>query len=281
MKFLRRSAALALFVLLLAGCSAQSPTPTQSPAPTPPAAESPALPKTPQEEVLHYVDWVLEGENVSLMCWLSNGSGPNSVNLAPYKEEVRTLFAELNWRYASEQDTFTHADTPADWGYYLQAGDASINFFGGTRLDGIDIAYVGLEGNEPLRFTAEGASGLGLAMADLYPGPWIRNQLVEVPAEGLSSDQEMAEAYAAAFERLYLASGHITGFELADLEVLKPMEPDSIYHNFRIAYLVEAVNPDDPYWTSCPAEPDGRYRFDYEVHMLLDEDNIWRCDWLQ
>lgn len=284
--------ALALFLLLLAGCSAgQTPSPSEPPVPseTPPTVESPSSHKvtpapeglTAEEELLYYLDIVLEGEEVNLMCWLTQGSGPTGANLAPYKEQVRALFAALKWSKRGDLDTTVHEATPADWGYYLQAGDSSVNMMGGTQHDSVDIAYVGLQtGGKPLSFAAEGASSLAMDLVNLYPGPQIRFCLAEVPAEGITNTEELADAYAAAFEQFYLDSGDITVFELTALEVTGN-SPDSDWHAFRMAFAVTPAEPSDPCWADFTADSDGRYTFDYEMHLLLDEDGIYRCDWFQ
>lgn len=284
--------ALALSLLLLAGCSAgQAPSPSPTPGETMPPAESPfpshwATPApeglTAEEELLHYLDIVLAGDEVNLMCWLTRGSGPTGVDLAPYQEEVRALFTRLDWRYTGDEDTAVYEDSPAHWGYYLQAGDSSVNFSGSTRHDSVDLVYAGPEGTEPLRFAADGASRLAMDMVNLHPGPRIRFCLAEVPAEGVTSAQELAEGYAAAFERFYLDSGHITDFTLTHLEVIPDENgDDSLGRPFRMAFAVTPADPEEPYWQSLTADSDGRYLFDYEMHMLPDEDAIWRCDWYQ
>jgi len=284
-------AVLLAFILLLASCTGKQ-TETAFPAEKPDAVQDvpstpqdsggtdtlPSIPADPGEAVLAYVDMALQTESPHLSCWFSRGSGPLLIDIEGYQDEIRAAFAQLAW-HSLESSNDEAELAPADWSFSLSHGN-KLNLRGGTGSDVLTVYVHGDSGTERHFFHAEGAASLPFALADLYDGPYIRYCLAEVPESAGTNDRALAEAFAATFEKDYLASGAVSAFQLQTLTVSDNTE-DNLWRCFRMAFAVKPTDPASPCWQEFPPDNDGWVFFENELALYLDEDAIWRCDWFQ
>lgn len=230
-------------------------------------------------EVLSYVDQVLSADKVTLRCWLSNGSGPCPLSMEDYKERVRSIFAGYEWK-PLEEPLPSPEWTPEQWSIQLLNDDMNVCLSVSSAQDQLTISFSGND-SESKFYTAEGAADLCVRLADLHPGPEARLLLTTVPAESVSNDEDLAAAYAAAFEEMYLTSGHIADFKLHSVKPLPSDPPDSIYRHIRMDFSVTPADPEDPWWGRNYLGDDGRFHLGFDVSLLLYENGNWRGDWLQ
>jgi len=277
--------------LLLPGCASKQTKPIFLPEETntlqdvPQASqdiavsESPfVLPTDPSEAVLAAVDQVLQTENLCLSCWFSHGSGPTLIDMDGYQNEIRAAFAQLTWTSLEHIDS-EEPRQPADWSFSLSHGN-NLQLRGDTDSDILSVYIYNGSGTEHHFYHAEGAASLPFMLADLYDGPHIRYCLTEVPESAGPNDQALAEAFSAAFEKAYLASGAISDFQLRTLTISDNAE-DSLWRCFRMAFAVKPASPANPCWQNLSADNDGWISFENELALYLDEDAVWRCDWFQ
>lgn len=228
------------------------------------------------QELLGYVDELLAEKDFRIWCWLSRGSGPCSVSMNGHENAIRELLAGYRWQKVISKSTEGDGVwEPGDWNMWL-GGDLSRKIFATTYGEYLDVSIWENE-SKSLTYTAEGVSELPLKLADLYPGPSIRFHLVDVPADTVKNEEEMAALWAEKFEQLYMESGHITDFELRKLET----KWDE-HHHIHVHFAVKPADLSDPYWERNPPDDDGWvvFRDDLTLSMRLDEDGMWRCDWI-
>ncbi len=238
-----------------------------------------------KQEVLNYAQALLAEENFRIWCWLSNGSGPLSVSMDGQENAILKLLSGYQWQQVTEKDPEREGVwAPGDWNMWL-GGDLSSKIDITTYGEYIDI-MIPVNGSQPLTYTAEGVSELPERLADLYPGPEIRFHLVDVPNSAVTSGEEIAAVWAEGFEQLYMESGHIKDFELRKLATLRFVQEGQVDSGYSRHILVNfAVKPadlSDPYWRRNPPDDDGWvvFRDDLTLSMRLDEDGMWRCDWI-
>ena len=235
------------------------------------------------QEVLDYVEALFENEkdNVNMQCFLLPGTGPILVEMDEYKEQVRAVFAQYTWtREEGEEPEWERSVD--DWTLYLNSA-GTYNIVVGSYSTWIRIDSFAQTENTTVYYSYDGDPGsLSDALADLWEGPEIRYALVTLP-ENIAGSQTLAEAYADAFQKLYLDSNAIVDYELLSVELLGE-DPDPETPTFTMTYRVKPVDPAASCWEYYAPGEDGWATCSIEMHLTLAGyesagEWIWRAGW--
>ncbi len=255
--------------------SIPSDAPLESASPPPEESEalSPAL--GDGQTVLDTVDAIFETRTY-MQCFLFPATGPLSLRMDDYQEEVRKIFTQYTWTLGDEASY--QEDHSCGWILYLTSyGGYTLTAIMGS--DWIRILSSGENGTEALFFRAESGSGdLVHSLVDLWDGPSTRYTFVSLPGD-IDEGQSLANAYADAFQELYLASGAITEFDLQDLAVLPKENEDSSCVLIQMTFAVKPADPAAPCWQNAPTTADGWVAFSTKLSLEILE-GVWRCSYL-
>lgn len=237
-------------------------------------------PSPDSQAVLEYVDALLDSETVTMQCFVFPGTGPFSISMDDYREQVREVFARYTW--TCEEEAEPKRESALDtWPLYLNStgsSDGPYTIIARSNSTWIVIHAPTPEGISTVCYSYDGEPGsLVCDLAKLWVGPDIWYTRVFL-AESIQDDNALAEAYADAFRDLYLASGAITDYELRDLEVLPRENEDDVSRSFRMTYAVKPADPADPGWQFCPQAEDDWITFSIDMHLDTTE-GVWFCAW--
>ncbi len=274
------------------GSHAEEPLPTpekpdaEEPLPTPEEGPTDEINRLDTQAVLDYLDAAFADGGVDMWAFLLPGTGPISVSLDGYYEQVRSVFAAYNWTQTDEvAPSVPH--TSEIWQLWLvdnHVCKADI----WSNSNQVVLGYDAADASErAVGYTYDGEAGaLSDALANLWHAPEFRYALVLLPVEG-QDNQTLMLSYEKEFQEMYLNSGAVTDYELHELTLLSEgdVEGGSQDPFFKFSYSVKPSNTSAHCWRNYVIREDGWVDISVEVNLSLtgygDADTVWRCGFWQ
>ena len=232
--------------------------------------------------LLAMVDSLFSAGSVSMMYW-TPCFGVMPVSVQDYAEPVRNLFAQYSW-VEGDRAAYEAACPQEEEDFVLisRSGGGILCTTTGSPWIRFSPTLPGGEANRGAYYRAETDScTLAQDLVSLWDGPDYYYAAVTLPAS-LSGTRTLANAYAEAFQELYLSSGAIADFELRALEDLPWSERDEGFTSFLMRYAIKPAHPDAPCWKNY--EPyyvmseDGWIEFFIDIRLAVSPD-AWGFVW--
>lgn len=223
-----------------------TPTPTAAPTstPTPTPTPEPTPTPTPGPNVSELLENVLSCDGWGGSFWgVFPGSGPLAIELkaADFGEQLREILTSLDWQEGEGEAVPMEEERELD--QWVQFGCASGSLEVHPKNDTVVFRFEGEPFGEAVYHT-NGTETLCKDLLDLWPGP--ETYYFRVKAAPSEDAQEVAENYAAAFEEVYMDSGHITDFRLDS--VTGKLTSDDSYYRVDLSFAVKPADPGLEAW---------------------------------